>query len=51
MFTNGLGSNEGGFDTAVADKFGGEGAEKGLALIGGFAEFGNASSVANHGQF
>ena len=45
-----LGPHGGGLDASVADDFGGERAEEGLALIGGFAEFGHAFSMADHGE-
>ncbi len=50
VFAHGLGADGGGFDPTVTDDFGGEGAEEGLALIGGFAEFGHAFAVTDHGE-
>lgn len=50
VFANRLGTNEGGFDASVTNDFGGERAEEGLALIGGFAQFGEFLSVAHHGE-
>ena len=50
VLTDGLGSDEGGLDTAVADNFGGKGAEKGLALIGGFPELRHSLAVTHHGE-
>ncbi len=51
VFTYGPGTDEGCFDTSVADDLGCEGAEEGLALVGGAAEFGDFFSVAHHGEF
>jgi hypothetical protein len=47
VFAYGLGANECGFDAAVTDDFGGECSEEGFALIGRFAEFGDAFTVTH----
>lgn len=47
VFAYGLGSDEGGLDTAVTNDFGGEGTEEGFALIGGLVEFGDAFAVTH----
>lgn len=50
VLADGLGPDEGGLDAAVADDLGGEGAEEGLALVGGLAELGHSLAVAHHGE-
>lgn len=47
VFTHGPSTDECGFDAAVADNFGGEGTEKGLSLIGGFVQFGDAFTMTH----
>lgn len=48
VLAHGLGADGRGLDASVTDDFGGEGAEEGLALIGGLAEFGELLSVTHH---
>ena len=50
VLADGLGPDEGGLDAAMADDLGGEGAEEGLALVGGLAELGHSLAVAHHGE-
>jgi len=50
VLADGLGPDEGGLDASVADDLGGEGAEEGLALVGGLAELGQSLAVAHHGE-
>lgn len=47
VFADCLCANECGFDAAVADDFGGEGAEEGFALIGWFSEEWDFFTVAH----
>ena len=48
VLAHGLGTDGRGLDAAVANDLGGEGAEEGLALVGGLAELGQALAVAHH---
>lgn len=48
VLAHGLGTDGGGLDPAVADDLGGEGAEEGLALVGGLAELRHALPVSHH---
>lgn len=50
VLTDGLGADEGGFDSAVADHLSGQGSEEGLALIGGLTKLGHSLAVTHHGE-
>lgn len=50
VFADRLGSHQSRLDASVSDRLRGQGAEQGLALIGGLGQLFEALAVAHHGQ-